>query len=142
MDIDKILEKIIKWLADPRGRKMLRTLIFLVFPLFVLFMLRSAARRRTTEKTSSAIQPKIRPVTTESLTRTESVRETMARHQKKMSRELQEVFGREERLLTKTSRKELVPDADKASRPSEHPESSQKTMLQEELLKLFSRRPN
>jgi len=141
MDTDQVLEKLIKWLSDPRGREMVKTIVYLVFPLIVLLMLRGAARRRTPVKTSSAIQPKIRPATTESLSPAESIKETMAREQKKMARELQEVFGREDSLLAKARSNQVLPAASKTSRPSESPESNQRKMLQEELLKLFSRRP-
>ena len=104
-------------------------------------MLRGVARRRAAEKTSSAIQPKIRPGTTESPTSTESVKETMGRQQKKIARELREVFGQEDRLLAKAKRNQTKPAESKALSPPESPESNERKMLQEELLKLFSRRP-
>ena len=113
----------------------------MVFPLFVLLMLRGVARRRAAEKTSSAIQPKIRPGTTESPTSTESIKETMGRQQKKIARELREVFGQEDRLLAKAKRNQTKPAESKALSPPESPESNERKMLQEELLKLFSRRP-
>ena len=141
MDTDKILEKIMRWLTEPRAREMVKTIIYLVIPLFVLLMLRGVARRRATEKTSSAIQPKIRSGTTESLTSTESVKETMARQQKKIARELREVFGQEDSLLARAKRNQTTPAESKVSSPSESPESNERKMLQEELLKLFSRRP-
>ena len=141
MDTEKVIERVIRWLSDPRGREMLTTLVYLLFPLIVLLMLRGVARRRKAEKKSSAIQPGIRPATTESLTSTENIRETMVRQQKKIAQELQEVFGREDSLLAKTRRNKVLPSASRASGPSEPPESNQKKMMQEELLKLFSRRP-
>jgi flagellar biosynthesis/type III secretory pathway M-ring protein FliF/YscJ len=142
MDTDKILEKLIRWLSDPKGREMVKTLIYLVFPLLVLLLLRGAARRRTTDKTSSAIQPQFRPATTESLTPTETIKETTVRHQKKMAREMREAFGREESLLAKARKNQAPPAPSKASHPSKSPEPNQRKMLQEELLKLFTRRPN
>ena len=141
MDIEKVIEKLMRWLSDPQGREMLKNIIYLVFPLIVLFMLRGVARRRTTEKKSSAIQPAIRPSTAETLTTAESLRETMAKHQKKIARELQEVLGREDRLMAKARRNQDPSASPRASRPSEPLESNQKKMVQEELLKLFSRRP-
>jgi hypothetical protein len=142
MDADKVLEKVMKWLSDPKGREMFKTIVYLIFPLIVILTLRSVARRRTTEKKSSAaIQPQLRPATTESLTPTENIKETMARERKKISLELREAFGREESLLGKARKSQARPAASKTSRPPESPESNERKMLQEELLKLFSRRP-
>ena len=67
MDGDKILEKLMRWLADPKGREMFKTIVYLILPLFVLLALRNIARRRPVEKTSSTIDPKIRPSSYESL---------------------------------------------------------------------------
>ena len=120
---------------------MVKTIVYLVFPLIVILMLRGAARRRTPVKTSAAIEPKIRPATTESLSATESVKETKAREQKKMARELRDVFGREDSLLAKAKSHQASAAASNTSRPSESPEPNQRNVLQEELLKLFSRRP-
>jgi hypothetical protein len=141
MDADKILEKLMRWLSDPRGREMLKTIVYLVFPLIVLLMVRGAARRRATQKPSSTIQPKIRPATTESLTPTETFRETKIRHEKKMAQELQQAFGREGSILAKAKRAQSLTAKSKAAPKSESPDTTQKKMLQEELLKLFSRRP-
>jgi hypothetical protein len=143
VDADKLLEKLIKWLSDPKGREMVKTVLYLVFPLFLVLALRSATRRRpAAEKSSLAIKPKIRPPTTESMTISENVKETMAREQKKIAREMQEVFGREDRLLTRAKKQfNKSPEPQKSS-PVESSEVNEKKMLQEELLKLFSRRPN
>ena len=141
MDANEVLERLMKWLSDPRGREILKTIVYLVFPLIVLLMVRGAARRRATQKPSSTIQPKIRPPTTESLTPTETIRETRIRHQKKMAEELQQAFGRESSILAKAKRAQGLTAKSKAVPKSESPDTTQKKILQEELLKLFSRRP-
>jgi hypothetical protein len=141
MDTERIIERLIRWLSDPRGREMLKTIVYLVFPLIVLFMLRGVARRRKTEKRSPSIRPGIRPPTTESLSPAETLKETKARHQEKIARELQEVLGREDSLLARARRNQDPSASSRAARPSEPLESNQKKMIQEELLKLFSRRP-
>ncbi len=120
---------------------MVKALFYLFVPLIVILTLRNVSRRRTTMKTSSAIEPKIRPATTETLSSAESLRETQARQKKKIARELREVFGREDTLLAKASKNQTLPAGSRALRTSESPESNEKKMLQEELLKLFSRRP-
>ena len=140
MDADKILEKLIKWLSDPRGREMLKTIVYLVFPLIVLIMLRGTARRRATQKASSTIEPKIRPATTESLTSTETIRETKIKHERKMAQELQQAFGREGSPLARAERAQGLPAKSEAAPKSESSGTTQKKMLQEELLKLFLRR--
>ena len=67
MDFDKLIEKLMKWLSDPKWREMAKTFLYLIFPLLVLVILRRATRRRPTEKTSSALKPKLRPSTTEKI---------------------------------------------------------------------------
>ncbi|MEJ2364544.1 MAG: hypothetical protein P8017_07665 [Deltaproteobacteria bacterium] len=67
MDADKILEKLMRWLADPKGREMFKTIVYLIVPLFILIALRNIARRRPAEKTSTKIDPRIRPSSYESL---------------------------------------------------------------------------
>ena len=141
MDVAKVLERLLEWLSEPKGRETVRTIVYLIFPIFLLLMLRSAARRRKTEKPSSSIQPKILPPIAESLIPTESLKQTKAREQKKISRELRDVFGREDTLLDKARKSQAMPAESKTSRLAESPESNEKEMLQEELLKLFSRRP-
>ncbi len=140
MDTDKIVEKIIKWLSDPKGREMLKTIVYVVLPLFLLLALRSAGRRRPAEKSSTAIEPKIRPANYDSPSATESLKETWAREQKKVERELGEVFGREDSVLARAKREFNRSTAPQKARPAESPERNEKKMLQEELLKLFSRR--
>jgi hypothetical protein len=140
MDTDKILEKLMRWLADPKGREMLKTIVYLIIPLFLLIGLRNIARRRPAEKTSTAIDPKIRPSSYEALRSTESLRETQAKEQKKIDKELQEVFGREDTVLAR-ARKELGKStAERSAAPSEPVKSDENNILQEELLRLFFRR--
>ncbi len=142
MDIEKLLEKLIKWLSDPKGREIVKTILYLVFPLFLLLALRSATRRRPAEKSSSAIKPKIRPPTSERMSLTENIKVTMAREQKKIEREMREVFGREDRVLARAKKQLVKSPEPQKPRPVESPEDSEKKILQEELFKLFSRRSN
>jgi hypothetical protein len=73
MDTDKIVEKIIKWLSDPKGREMFKTIVYVVLPLFLLLAFRRAGRRRPAEKSSTAIEPKIRPASYDSPSTIESL---------------------------------------------------------------------
>jgi hypothetical protein len=140
MDTEKIIEKLIEWLSDPKGREMLRTIVYVVVPLFLLLAFRRAGRRRPAEKSSTAIEPKIRPASYDSPSTIESRKETWSREQKKVERELREVFGREDSVLARAKREFNRSTAPQKARPAESPERNEKKMLQEELLKLFSRR--
>ena len=129
-----------RWLAHPKGREMFKTIVYLIIPLFLIIGLRNLARRRPTDKSSSTIDPKIRPSSYASLQATESLKDTQAREQKKINQELHEVFGRKDTVLAR-ARKELGTfTANKPAVPSESPHSEEKNVLQEELLKLFLRR--
>jgi hypothetical protein len=139
MDTEKIIEILRKWLSDPKGREMFKTIVFLIFPIVVLLGLRSAARRRSTEKSSTAIKPRVRSSSHESPSATESLKETMARERKKVERELQEVFGRKDTVLSR-AKKEFNKSTGQTSPPAESQEVNEKKLLQDELLKLFSRR--
>ena len=140
MDTEKIIEKLIKWLSDPKGREMFKTIVYVVLPLFLLLAFRRAGRRRPAEKSSTAIEPKIRPASYDSPSTIESLKETWSREQKKVEKELREVFGREDSVLARAKREFNRSTAPKEARPAEAPERNEKKMLQEELLKLFSRR--
>ena len=139
MDTEKIIEILRKWLSDPKGREMFKTIVFLIFPIVVLLGLRSAARRKSTEKSSTAIKPRVRSSSHESPSVTESLKETMARERKKVERELQEVFGRKDTVLSR-AKKEFNKSTGQKSPPAESQEVNEKKLLQDELLKLFSRR--
>ena len=133
---------------------MFKTIVYVVVPLFLLLAFRRAGRRRPAEKSSTAIEPKIRPAeksstaiepkirpaSYDSLSTTESLNETWSREQKKVERELREVFGREDSVLARAKREFNRSTAPKKAQPAESPERNEKKMLQEELLKLFSRR--
>jgi hypothetical protein len=140
MDTDKILEKLMKWLADPKSREMFKTIVYLIIPLFLIIGLRSVARRSPSEKKSTAIDPKVRPSSTETLRNTESLRETQAKQQKKIDKELQELFGREQTVLAKARKEFSRSTAEKPAAQTESVQSEEKNILQEELLKLFLRR--
>ena len=141
METEKIIEKLIKWLSDPKGREMFKSIVYLILPIIVLLGLRNAARRKSTEKSSPAIKPRVRPSTPETLSVTESLQETMARERRKVERELQELFGRKDTVLSRAKREFDKSIGQKQPR-AEPPEVNEKKLLQEELLKLFSRRPN
>jgi hypothetical protein len=119
---------------------MFKTIVYLILPIVVLLGLRSAARRKSTEKSSTAIKPRVRPSSHESPIRGESLKETMARERKKVKRELQEVFGREDSVLTKAKKEFNRSTTPQEAGPAKSAERNEKKMLQEELLKLFSRR--
>jgi len=140
MDTDKILEKLMRWLADPKGREMFKTIVYLIIPFFLLIGLRNIARRRPADKSSSTIDPRIRPSSYEALQAAESLKETQAREQKKIDKELHEVFGREDTVLARARKEFGKSTAAKPAVPSESPQSDEKNVLQEELLKLFFRR--
>ena len=154
MDTEKIIEKLMEWLSDPKGREMFKTIVYVVVPLFLLFAFRRAGRRRPAEKSSTAIEPKIRPAeksstaiepkirpaSYDSLSTIESLKETWSREQEKVERELREVFGREDSILARAKREFNRSTAPQKARPAESPERNEKKTLQEELLKLFSRR--
>ena len=140
MNTDQILEKLIKWLSDPRGREMLKTIVYLILPIVLLVGLRSAARRKSPEKSSIAIKPRVRPSTHESPSMTESLKETMAREQKKVEKELQEVLGRKDSVMAR-AKKEFNKSKGGKSPHAESPETAEKKPLQEELLRLFTPRP-
>ena len=140
MDGDKLLQKLMRWLADPKGREMFKTIVYLIIPLFVLIALRKIARRRPTEKTSTAIDPRIRPASYESLRVTESLRETQAKEQKKIDEDLQAVFGRKDTVLARARKDFSESTGDKPEVNSKSVQSDDKNILQEELLRLFLRR--
>jgi hypothetical protein len=154
VDTEKIIEKLMEWLSDPKGREMFKTIVYVVVPLFLLFAFRRAGRRRPAEKSSTAIEPKIRPAeksstaiepkirpaSYDSPSATESLKETWSREQEKVERELREVFGREDSVLARAKREFNRSTAPQKARPAESPERNEKKTLQEELLKLFSRR--
>ena len=119
---------------------MFKTIVYVVLPLFLLLAFRSAGRRRPAEKSSTAIEPKIRPASYDSLSTIESLKETWSREQEKVERELREVFGREDSVLARAKREFNRSTAPQKARPAESPERNEKKTLQEELLKLFSRR--
>ena len=140
MDGDKILEKLMRWLADPKGREMFKTIVYLIIPLLVLIALRNIARRRPAEKTSTTIDPRIRPSSYESLRASESLRETQAKEQKKIDEDLQAVFGRKDTVLARARKEFSTSTEDKPAVHSESVQADNKNILQEELLRLFLRR--
>ena len=119
---------------------MFKTIVYVVLPLFFLLALRRAGRRRPAEKSSTAIEPKIRPASYDSPSTIESRKETWSREQKKVERELREVFGREDSVLARAKKEFNRSTAPQKARPAKSAEQNEKKMLQEELLKLFSRR--
>ena len=140
MDTNKILEKLMRWLADPKGREMFKTIVYLIIPLFLIIGLRNIARRRPTDKSSSTIDPRIRPSSYEALQATESLKDTQAKEQKKINQELHQVFGRKDTVLARARKEFDKSAAGKPAVPSESPQPDEKNVLQEELLKLFLRR--
>ena len=109
MDVDKLMEKVLRWLSDPKGREVIKSLLYVLLPLIVLSLIRNVKRAQAAKKQATAITPRIRGSSTESLVATETLQETMAKEKKKVERELQEVFGRREQLLTKARGGGAVP---------------------------------
>jgi hypothetical protein len=142
MDIEEILEKIIRFISDPKGREVVKTFLYLFFPLLILIIIRNAARRRPAPagKASKALVPKTRPGATETIQSAESVKETMAKEQQKIHQELQIVFGREQNVLARAKKSLTQPEVRPESPPAQSRKPDEKKILQEELLKLFSRR--
>lgn len=102
MDFDKLKEKLLKWLSDPRVREVIKSLIYVLLPLIVLSLIRNVKRAQAAKKQATAITPRIRGSSTESLASTETLQETMAKEKKKVDRELQEVFSRRQRVLPRS----------------------------------------
>jgi hypothetical protein len=102
MDFDKLMEKVSKWLSDPRAREVIKSLIYVLLPL----------------------------------------QETMAKEKKKVERELQEVFGRRERSLTRSRGGGAVPSQVPAeARMPESPGPGDEQAAREDLIRiLFGRR--
>jgi hypothetical protein len=140
MDTGKIIEKLMKWLADPKGREMFKTIVYLIVPLLFVIWLRNAVRRKQSEQSSEAIEPKMRSTTYENFSGTESISQTMARERKKVEKDLEELFGRRQSIVNRTRKELKKSPAIKKTAPAQAQESAEKNVLQEELLKLFSRR--
>ena len=119
---------------------MVKTIIYVALPLIIIWVLRKKGRRLTSGEPSSAPEPSIPTKRTEDWIVTESLQETMTREQKKMEKELREVFGRQDSVLPRTKKEFNRSTAPQEARSAESPERNEKNMLQEELLKLFSRR--
>lgn len=142
MDFDKLMEKILKWLSDPRVREVIKSLIYVLLPLIVLSLIRNVKRAQAAKKQATAITPRIRGSSTESLASTETLQETTAKEKKKVERELQEVFGRRERSLIRSRGGGAVPSQVPAeARMPESPAPGDDQTAREDLIRiLFGRR--
>jgi hypothetical protein len=142
MDFDKLMEKVAKWLSDPRAREVIKSLIYVLLPLIVLSLIRNVKRAQAAKKQGTAITPRIRGSSTEQLVSTETLQETMAKEKKKVERELQDVFGRRERSLTRSRGGEAVPSQVPAeTRMPESPGPGDDRAAREDLIRiLFGRR--
>jgi len=142
MDFDKLMEKVLKWLSDPRAREVIKSLIYVLLPLIVLSLIRNVKRAQAAKKQATAITPRIRGSSTESLVSTETLQETMAKEKKKVQRELQEVLGRRERSLTRPRGGGAVPSQVPAeARMPESPGPGDDQAAREDVIRiLFGRR--
>jgi hypothetical protein len=142
MDVDKLIEKVSRWLSDPKSREVIKSFIYVLLPLIVLSLIRNVKRAQAAKKQATAITPRIRGSSTESLVATETLQETMAKEKKKVERDLQEVFGRRERLLTKARGGGAVPSQVPAqTRMSESPGPGDDQAVREDVIRiLFGRR--
>jgi hypothetical protein len=138
MDFDKLIEKARRWLSDPAARETVKSLLYVLVPLIVLSLLRSLKRSQTASKQAAALTPRVLGTSARSLVVSETLKETMAKEKRKIERELQEVFGRRERLLTKTTAAEDArSDTPQPSRPSEPPGPSGDQVLREDLIRVL-----
>jgi hypothetical protein len=138
MDFDKLMEKALRWLSDPAVREMVKSLLYVLIPLVVLSLLRNLKRAQAAKKQAAALTPRMRGTSTESLVATETLQETMAKEKRKIDRELQEVFGRQQRLLTKMRPGEHVQsDMPQTSRPSESAGPAGDQALGEDLIRVL-----
>ena len=138
MDFDKLIEKVLRWLSDPAAREVLKSLLYVVLPLLVLSLLRNLKRTQAADKQAAAVTPRVRGTTAESLVVTETLQETMAKEKRKIDRELQELFGRRERLLTKVRTGEgFQSDMPRPSRPSDSTAPAGDQALQEDLIRVL-----
>jgi hypothetical protein len=137
MDVDKLTEKVLRWLSDPKGREFLRSLIYVLLPLIVLSLIRTVRRAQVAKKEAAAITPRIRGSGTQSLATAETLRETMAKEKKKVERELEGVFGRRERLLTKARGGGVPSQLPAQPRLSESPGPDDDQAVREDLIRMF-----
>ena len=142
MDFDELMEKVLKWLSEPRVREVIKSVIYVLLPLIVLSLIRNVKRTQAARKQATAITPRIRGSSTESLVSTETLQETMGKEKKKVDRELQEVLGRRERLLTRSRGGGAVPSQVPAeAHMPESPGPGDDQAAREDLIRiLFGRR--
>jgi hypothetical protein len=140
MDIDELMKKLMRWLSDPKAREVVKSVVYVIFPLIIIFALRNVSRRRPAQNSSTAIEPKIRTTAPHTAAATESLRETEAKEKKKIETQLRELFGREERILARARHDQPSSDTIESASSSEEPTPTEKDMLHAELLKLFSSR--
>jgi hypothetical protein len=141
MNTDKLIEKLLKFFSDPRGRELLKSLVYLAFPIIILAILSKFKREQPVRKTSAGLRPKIRGSAASSLVSTETVKETMAKEQRKIAAELQQLFGREENSLARSRSKERT-ELERSQIAQESPlseprEPGERKTLRQELPSLF-----
>ncbi|HVO84207.1 MAG TPA: hypothetical protein VMU60_07275, partial [Syntrophobacteria bacterium] len=136
------IEKVLKWLSDPKVREAIKSLVYVLLPLIVFSLIRNVKRAQAARKQATAITPRIRGSSTETLVSTETLQETMAKEKKKVERELQEVFSRRERVLTKSRGGGIVASQVPAeARLPESPGPGDDQSAREDLMRiLFGRR--
>ncbi len=138
MDFDKLIEKAWRWLSDPERREVVKSLLYVLLPLIVLSLLRNLKRAQAANKPAAALTPRMRGTSPESLVVTETLQETMAKEKRKVDRELQEFFGRRERLLTKARTGEGArSDMPQPSRLSEPGGPGEEQATREDLIRVL-----
>jgi hypothetical protein len=140
VDVFEVLEQILKWLSDPKGQEVIKLIFYLIFPLIVFVVLRSATRRDSARNLTPEFEPESRPPIPETGLSTESLKETMAREQRKIEKELQETFGKSESLFDKARRTVSASIAGQPSSSSESADLAREESSGAGLFKLFSRR--
>jgi hypothetical protein len=138
MDFDKLVEKALRWLSDPAAREVVKSLLYVLVPLIVLSLFRSLKRAQAANKQAAPVTPRVRGTGTKSLVVTETLEETIAKEKKKIDRELQELFGRVERVSAKARTGEGArSDVSRPSPPSEPPSTPGHQELREDLIRVL-----
>ncbi|MBW1979848.1 MAG: hypothetical protein JRJ12_01390 [Deltaproteobacteria bacterium] len=141
MDTEKFLQKVAEWLSDPKRRELLGNIFYLALPLLFILFIRKRKRPAAGKPEAAVLKPKIRPLGESASFTPETLKETMARERKKIDRELQELFGRKERLLKKARDDQAVRSRSTQRVPPKQPPRAQgQELFGEELLRFLGRR--
>ena len=82
-------------MADPQAREAVRSLLYVLFPLVMLLVLRGIMRQQRMGRRVATDRPARSAAESDLGLASETLQETMAREQAKVDRELREILGRE-----------------------------------------------